>query len=183
MAWRRRGDKPLSEQIVLSLLTHICVTQPQWVNDVELYLQNNIKTSVILWLTKIDDKSFKLYCEELHYYKLGQYDGWWCPGSLYCQTISSHGTCRGHFRCTPSQWEPLLHCNDVSHWLGAHLDWTMYMWYYWWLLCMVPRGMDFKFFNFLCSFSGKIWFADIYLKYVFANHSSSVRGHADFHIY
>ena len=31
MAWRRLGDKPLSEPIVVSLLTHICVTRPQWV--------------------------------------------------------------------------------------------------------------------------------------------------------
>ena len=32
MAWRRSGDKPLCEPMVVSLLTHICVTQPQWVN-------------------------------------------------------------------------------------------------------------------------------------------------------
>ena len=31
MAWRRPGDKPLSEQMMVSLLTHICVTRPQWV--------------------------------------------------------------------------------------------------------------------------------------------------------
>ena len=30
MAWRRTGDTPLSEQMVVSLLTHICVTRPQW---------------------------------------------------------------------------------------------------------------------------------------------------------
>ena len=33
MAWRRPGDKPLSEPMMVSLLTHICVTRPQWVND------------------------------------------------------------------------------------------------------------------------------------------------------
>ena len=32
MAWRRPGDKPLSEPMLVSLLTHICVTRPQWVN-------------------------------------------------------------------------------------------------------------------------------------------------------
>ena len=32
MAWRRPGDKPLSEPIMVCLLTHICVTRPQWVN-------------------------------------------------------------------------------------------------------------------------------------------------------
>ena len=30
MAWRRPGDKPLSEPVMVSLLTHICVTRPQW---------------------------------------------------------------------------------------------------------------------------------------------------------
>ena len=32
MAWRRPGDKPLPEPIMVSLLTHICVARPQWVN-------------------------------------------------------------------------------------------------------------------------------------------------------
>ena len=32
MAWRRLGDKPLSEPMIFSLLTHVCVTRPQWVN-------------------------------------------------------------------------------------------------------------------------------------------------------
>ena len=31
MAWRRLGDKPLSEPMMVKLLTHICVTRPQWV--------------------------------------------------------------------------------------------------------------------------------------------------------
>ena len=31
MAWRRAGDKPLSEPTMVSLPTHICVTRPQWV--------------------------------------------------------------------------------------------------------------------------------------------------------
>ena len=32
MAWRRSGGKPLSEPMMVSLLTHICVTRSQWVN-------------------------------------------------------------------------------------------------------------------------------------------------------
>ena len=31
MAWRRPGDKPLSRPMVVSLLTQICVTRPEWV--------------------------------------------------------------------------------------------------------------------------------------------------------
>ena len=32
MTWHRPGDKPLSEPMMASLLMHICVTRPQWVN-------------------------------------------------------------------------------------------------------------------------------------------------------
>ena len=35
MAWRRPGDKPLSEPMMVNLLTHICVTRPQWVKLIE----------------------------------------------------------------------------------------------------------------------------------------------------
>ena len=31
MAWLRIGDKPLSEPMMVNLMTHICVTRPQWV--------------------------------------------------------------------------------------------------------------------------------------------------------
>ena len=31
MAWRRPGDKPLSEPMVVRLPTNICITWPQWV--------------------------------------------------------------------------------------------------------------------------------------------------------
>ena len=33
MAWRRPGDKSLSEPIMVSLLTHVCVTRAQWVKS------------------------------------------------------------------------------------------------------------------------------------------------------
>ena len=36
MAWRRPGDKPLSEAMMVSLLTHICVTRPQWVKHLAI---------------------------------------------------------------------------------------------------------------------------------------------------
>ena len=35
-AWRRPGDKPISEPIMVSLSMHICITRPKWVNiDIE----------------------------------------------------------------------------------------------------------------------------------------------------
>ena len=35
MAWRRPGDKSLSEPMPVILLTQICVTRPQWVNTLK----------------------------------------------------------------------------------------------------------------------------------------------------
>ena len=37
MAWRRPGDKPLSEPMMIISLTHICITQPQSVNALTEY--------------------------------------------------------------------------------------------------------------------------------------------------
>ena len=34
MAWRRPGDKPLSEPMIISLMTNICAKRPQWVSKV-----------------------------------------------------------------------------------------------------------------------------------------------------
>ena len=40
MAWRRQGDKPLSGPMIFRLLTHICVTRPQWVKCPQYRLIN-----------------------------------------------------------------------------------------------------------------------------------------------
>ena len=37
MAWRRPGDKPLFEPMMVSLLTLICVTRPQWVYGPDIF--------------------------------------------------------------------------------------------------------------------------------------------------
>ena len=42
MAWCRPGDKPLSEPMLISLPTHICVTRPRWVN-------NNLPPHLYCW--------------------------------------------------------------------------------------------------------------------------------------
>ena len=41
IALRRPGDKPLSEPMMVCLLTHICVTRPQWVKPI-LFLKLHI---------------------------------------------------------------------------------------------------------------------------------------------
>ena len=35
MAWRQSGDRPLSELMMVSLLMHVWITWPQWVNKIE----------------------------------------------------------------------------------------------------------------------------------------------------
>ena len=40
MAWRRPGDKPLSEPMMVRSRTHICVTRPQWVKLVLVYCKS-----------------------------------------------------------------------------------------------------------------------------------------------
>ena len=52
MVWRRPGDKPLSEPMIVTLLTHICVTRPQWVNENLLGCHiGNVKLNFLQWLT------------------------------------------------------------------------------------------------------------------------------------
>ena len=57
MAWRRQGDKPLSEPMLVRLPTHICVTRPQWVELVRIGISNGFKFIYI---------SFDIYCGLIH---------------------------------------------------------------------------------------------------------------------
>ena len=41
MLWRRPGDKPLSELMMVRLLTHICIARPQWVKYTLLIMDDN----------------------------------------------------------------------------------------------------------------------------------------------
>ena len=58
MAWRRSGDKPLSETMMIILPTHICVTQPKWVKplgtDFSENQWNNRIVVCVLWANFIN---------------------------------------------------------------------------------------------------------------------------------
>ena len=80
MAWRRPGDKPLSEPMMVSLLTHICVTRPRWVNEkIWLYGQDHC----IHDITSITDVYNHLWHCWLHkgffFYQFSDVDGWVMP--------------------------------------------------------------------------------------------------------
>ena len=47
MAWHRPGDKPLSEPMMVSLLTHECVTRPKWVKQTQVCA---ITTESVSWM-------------------------------------------------------------------------------------------------------------------------------------
>ena len=52
MAWRRPGDKPLSEPMMVRLPTHICVARPQWVN--RLVIVYSALFVVVIWSVHVD---------------------------------------------------------------------------------------------------------------------------------
>ena len=59
MAWGRPGEKPLSEPIWVSLLTHICVTRSQWVksdsgNQAGAMFHFDLITGVVKVLSRTD---------------------------------------------------------------------------------------------------------------------------------
>ena len=55
----------------------------------------------------------------------------WVASEICCPSLCHHDGCRctkafrDQSRYASSQWETSLQCNDVSHWLGAYLDWSL----------------------------------------------------------
>ena len=82
MAWRRLGDKPLSEPMMVSLPTHICATRPQWVLSITttkhgkqtLECFDSFEELTII----IEIASPSCYTEEIHVWKM-----WWIIGSIH----------------------------------------------------------------------------------------------------
>ena len=57
MTWRRPGDQPLSEPMMVSLLTHICFTRAQWVNWFE-YCQHN-RSCLVFCISRCPNMPYK----------------------------------------------------------------------------------------------------------------------------
>ena len=55
MAWCCPGDKPLSEPMLVYLLTHICITRPQWVSLLPPWRYGNNFTNVFFNLMLQND--------------------------------------------------------------------------------------------------------------------------------
>ena len=83
MAWQWPGDKPLSEPMMVSLLMHICVTRPQWVNILYL-IHMEAKT--------LDDlATFKNLCRSFILHNVG-HSTWQWSEQLF-SLASDNGDC------------------------------------------------------------------------------------------
>ena len=88
MAWGQPGAKSLSEPMMLSLLMHICVTRPQWVNilrpdDTHWWTGSSLVQVMAchLFSTKpllnsLDPGKFEWYCRYLIFHIISVIDGW-----------------------------------------------------------------------------------------------------------
>ena len=72
----------------------------------------NFKDKVIALL------SYVVNTDQTTYHYLNQ--GW-----LTCSLLTCVCVIRDKFMNVPSRWEKTLHCNVVSHWLGANTKWSL----------------------------------------------------------
>ena len=117
MAWRRSCDKPLSEPMMVSLLTHICVTRPQWVKVGKRYelciiwivwhsdkIKINVTVEDSLILIRLQHISSKHDDSSLLVYKIYWNGLWWSKWlSLFCIVI---GLCIDHSYIGSQYTEP-----------------------------------------------------------------------------
>ena len=87
MAWRQVGDKPLSESMVASLLMHIYVTRPQWVNWSNIGHTSSLLMLVQCWANyhcSLEGWSEEITNAGLNWLAPGRY------GSYFRSVISEH---------------------------------------------------------------------------------------------
>ena len=100
MAWRRSGDKPLSEPLMVRLSTHVCITQPQWVmlNGMVMLIQS-------IWphfLCIVSDHESKVSANERRHY-------------IGCVCSHWSGACSHDWR--QYSWLSMVHVSTLlSHW-------------------------------------------------------------------
>ena len=117
MAWRQPGTKPLSEPIMVRLLTHICITQPQWVNS--------------LWIVvTIQNPSYGSNLDQVMAYCL-RYD--WLQSNMlwpFFMTLynKTHKICMLAFNpdlLIQSFQEVQSVCSHILHQDGIHSGWSL----------------------------------------------------------
>ena len=111
MAWCRPGDKPLSEPKVGHLLTHICVTRPQWV-----------KSTLWAWLSIYTVG----YIYDMVHYNVVQHITWWWQVLIQTVDISPYDMTR---YCTQhNQLEGKTSVRLRTHKIQPYLTLTGKLW-------------------------------------------------------
>ena len=149
MAWRQLGDKPLSEPMMVRLPTHIYAslglsklsTNPVHIRDKNMAMTllacrypcpKGAHCSAV-GRSSVDYRILLYFCLTVSFNLVEQISLFKWPTITHesrhtaifnpsLTTISHLHYPRDLFRYAPSPWETSLHCNDVSHWLGAYLD-------------------------------------------------------------
>ena len=101
MAWRRSGDKPLSEPMMFNLLAHICVTRPQWVSIQGLW-QYPYETH--LKLKSLKSPLLLTYFSVAHSMMTSSNENSFRVTSPLCGEFTGH------------RWIPLTKANDAELW-------------------------------------------------------------------
>ena len=107
MAWRRSGDKPLSEPMVTSSLTHICVTRPQWVKFVSVL---TVTQSRRIWVNECRESKQKIDIT-----KTKQSNAKQC--AYFCRHLLSTNQCQNGPWC-PFYWHDLT---AFSIWISNYI--------------------------------------------------------------
>ena len=115
MAWHRPGDKPLSEAMLVSLLMHIFVTRPQWVNRTLLSSSDTVTSHERYGFSdhQLVDYLFSslfrpaMKKTSLHY--------WLCEGNLLVTSPSSKDSNMERFQCP-----------DAMYWNGSVNHWALF---------------------------------------------------------
>ena len=107
MAWRRPGNKPLSESMMISLQIHICVTRPQWVKKISTDLRCGEEHHAV-FLERSTSCSNLISTPRIQQILKGMKE-----------TVMLKSSCcvfkfKDQSRYAPSQWQMSLHCNDWS---------------------------------------------------------------------
>ena len=124
MAWHWPGDKPLSEPMMVNLLTHICVARPQWVN--KLWVEDGITTKFggqgtfyYMWLLYRGKNNGKCNVTNWEYSRLICWLVVHFAGGTWIWTLVPQ---RGK-KCLLFVWKTFC-CAFVQSWLND--------WYEWW---------------------------------------------------
>ena len=127
MAWCRPGDKPLSEPMMVSLLTHICVTRPQWVNahcegnqaalEVSQCQSHNKFSNFLSWTWGLRSISYTITWYSLNAILIIQWFVKWRP---FCPKVSPRGRWVKEFQNCPYLWI----------WLAGSCYWmSLFLWF------------------------------------------------------